>query len=192
MTIVASQYRQFKGVDSFYDFCQEHKELRFERDAKGKIIVMPNTGGKTGQLNFELVIEFGIWNRINQLGICFDSSTAFRLPSSAVRSPDVAFVTKERWETLTDKEQKQFPPLCPDFVLELMSESDDLKEAKRKMKDDWMANGCRMAWLINPAKTTIYIYKQNTDIQIIKDFKQILSGDDVLVGFELNLEKLLK
>jgi Uma2 family endonuclease len=178
--------------DEFFDFCQQNDGLSFERDEQGNILVMPNTGGRTGQMNFELSIEFGIWNRINQLGVCFDSSTAFKLPSSAVRSPDVAYVSHQRWETLTAKEQRQFPPLCPDFVLELMSDSDDLKEARRKMQDEWIGNGCRLAWLMYPAQETVYIYRQNGEIQIVTGFDKILSGEDVLVGFELNLSKLKK
>ncbi len=178
--------------DEFFDFCQQNDGLHFERDAQGNILVMPNTGGMTGRLNSKLTARFEIWNENHQLGEIFDSSTAFRLPSSAVRSPDVAFVSHERWQQLTEKEKRQFPPLCPDFVLELMSDSDDIKEARRKMQDEWMANGCRLAWLMYPAQETVYIYRQNGEIQIVTNFDKILSGEDVLVGFELNLQKLLK
>ncbi len=191
-TILEIEKRFGFDDDEFFDFCQQNDGLSFERDVQGNILVMPNTGGKTGQLNFELIIEFGIWNRTNNFGVCFDSSTAFRLPSSAVRSPDVAYVSHLRWEALTAKEQRQFPPLCPDFVLELMSETDDLKEARRKIQDEWIANGCLLAWLVFPAQETVYVYRQNGEIQLVTGFDKILSGEDVLLGFELDLSKLKK
>jgi Uma2 family endonuclease len=187
------QYKRFGfDDDEFFDFCQQNDGLRFERDAQQNILVMPNTGGMTGRLNSKLTARFEIWNENNQLGEIFDSSTAFKLPSSAVRSPDVAFVSQQRWEALTEKEQRQFPPICPDFILELMSDSDDLKDARRKMQDEWIANGCRLGWLMYPAQETVYIYRQNGEIQIITGFNKILSGEDVLFGFELDLSKFKK
>ncbi|MCU0340289.1 MAG: Uma2 family endonuclease [Spirosomaceae bacterium] len=184
-------YNGFKLSDEeFFEFCIQHDNLTFERNADGTIVTMPNTGGKTGNLNFELSIEFGLWNRIYQQGKCFDSSTAFRLPSSAVRSPDVAWVNIESWNSLTERQREQFPPVCPDFVIELMSATDDLKAAQLKMTNEWIANGCRLAWLIDPQNETVYIYRGNGEVQIVKGFDKTLTGEDVLVDFELPLAKL--
>ncbi len=119
--------------------------------------VMSLTGGETGNRNFELSIDFGLWNRQSKWGYFFDSSTAFRLSDTSVMSPDVAGISKSRWEALTDKERRRFVPLCPDFVLELLSQSDRLADAQQKM-DDWMANGCQLGWLLDPRNKTAYVY----------------------------------
>lgn len=191
MEKIELSHKSFRFDDSeFYQFCQENNNLRFERDVKGNIFIMPNTGGKTGRINAKLNYYFVEWNLKKQLGEVFDSSTAFRLPSTAVRSLDVAWVSNARWQALTEKEQTQFPPLCPDFVLELVSATDDLKEAKAKMQHEWIANGCRLAWLIDPNTQTTYIYRANGEVKIVVDFDQILSGEDVLTEFELDLKKL--
>ncbi len=184
-------YKKFRfDDDEFYDFCVQNDEVKFERDANGNIIVMPNTGGKTGKRNAALNAEVYFWNKTFQLGSVFDSSTAFKLPSSAVRSPDVAWVSKQRWEALTETEQEKFPPLCPDFVIELISASDNEGEAQKKMTDDWIANGCQLAWLINPFEQTAYIYKPNQEVQQVIGFDNKLSGNDVLPDFELDLRVL--
>lgn len=177
--------------DEFFDFCQENDSLKFERDEKGNIIVMPNTGGETGIKNSEITTELTIWNRIERSGKVFDSSTAFRLPTSAVRSPDASWVSNERWNSLTENEKTKFPPLCPDFVVELMSENDNLKDARTKMQEQWIESGCRLGWLINPTTETVYIYRENGEVQIVEGFDKKLSGENVLQGFELDL-KILK
>jgi Uma2 family endonuclease len=191
MEVIEMHYKRFKfDDDEFYTFCQENETLRFERDAQGNIFIMPNTGGKTGRLNSKLTARFEIWNEKAQLGEVFDSSTAFKLPTTAVRSPDVAWISSERWNALSEKEQTQFPPLCPDFVLELVSVTDDLKTAKSKMQQEWIANGCRLAWLIDPHGQTVHIYRENGEIQIVSGFDKKLSGENVLEGFELDLAPL--
>lgn len=184
-------YKPFRfNDDEFYDFCTQNDSLKFERDTQGNIIVMPNTGGKTGKRNATLNAEMYIWNRTLQLGVVFDSSTAFKLPSSAVRSPDVAWITNERWNALSEKEQEKFPPLCPDFVIELMSATDTLEEAQRKMTDEWMANGCQLAWLIDPQTETAFIYTSNASTQKIEGFEQTLNGGKLLPNFSLKLSLL--
>lgn len=184
-------YKRFRlNDDEFYDFCTQNDELKFERDSHGNIIIMPNTGGKTGELNSALNAELFIWNRKFKLGTVFDSSTAFKLPTSAVRSPDVAWISKERWDSLTESEQEKFPPLCPDFVIELMSLSDNEVDSKKKMTEEWMANGCRLAWLINPLSEKVFIYRENGEILIVNGFENKLSGEDILPNFELDLSIL--
>ncbi len=124
---------------------------------------------------------------MDRLGIAFDSSTAFKLPSTAVRSPDVSWITNERWNKLTAEEQEKFPPICPDFVIELVSASDNEEDVKKKMLNEWMKNGCRLGWLINPFNQKVFIYRQGQEVQET-DFSSPLKGEDVLAGFELNLE----
>jgi Uma2 family endonuclease len=172
--------------DEFYEFCLLNDQIKFERDAFGKIIIMPNTGGITGIKNSELNADIVIWNRKTKLGKVFDSSTAFRLPSSAVSSPDAAWVSNERWNELTFEEQTKFPPLCPDFVIELMSNSDDLKYAVEKMHK-WIDNGCQLAWLIFPKGEEVRIFRANGTVELIVGFDNILSGENVLPNLEFDL-----
>ncbi len=175
--------------EEFYHFCLDNRNLKFERDAQSNIIVMSNTGGKTGYYNHEINVELGIWNRVAKNGICFDSSTAFRLPSSAVRSPDAAWIQNERWNELSNTEKEQFPPLCPDFVIEIKSTSDNLVVLKNKMKE-WMDNGCQLAWLINPGENQTYVYFKNQEIVV--PFDEKLKGHTVLKDFEIHLIELYK
>lgn len=189
---VSFYVQQIRTRDDFYQFCQDNPDYKFEREPDGRIIVMPNTGGKTGIRNAELNADVLIWNRQTKAGFVFDSSTAFDLPDGSTRSPDVAWIGRERWEALSDHDQEIFPPLCPDFVIELLradvrSPSDSLNATKKKMTAVWMANGCRLAWLIDPKTQTVHIFRANGEIQIINGFDKPLSGEDVLVGFGLTL-----
>ncbi|GAB4023589.1 Uma2 family endonuclease [Spirosoma koreense] len=183
---ISFRIQQIRNPDDFYAFCQENPDYKFERESDGRIIVMPNTGGKTGRKNSELTTDVTLWNRQTKLGEVFDSSTAFNLPDGSTRSPDVSWISQERWDALTEREQEQFPPICPDFVIELLSVTDSLKAAKSKMTDVWIANGCRLAWLIDPKSQTTHIFRTNGEIQIV-GFDHPLSGEDVLPGFELTL-----
>ena len=184
---VSFLFRQLTSPDEFYDFCQDNPDHKFERDSDGHILLMPNTGGKTGVQNSKLNARLFIWNEIDNLGEVFDSSTAFNLPDGSTRSPDVAWVDRQRWEILTNREQEKFPPLCPDFVIELVSATDSLKVAKAKMSDVWLTNGCRLAWLIDPKTQTVHIFRANGEIQILPDFSKPLSGENVLPGLLLQL-----
>lgn len=175
--------------DEFYEFCILNDQIKFERDAFGKIIIMPNTGGITGIKNSELNADIVIWNRKNKLGKTFDSSTAFRLPSSAVRSPDAAWISNERWNELTLEEQTKFPPLCPEFIIELMSNSDDLKYAVEKMHK-WIDNGCQLAWLIFPKGEEVRIFRANGTVDLVVGFNKTLSGENILPNLEFDLSFL--
>lgn len=191
MEALELRYSRFRLNDEeFYDFCQQNSNLKLERDADGTIQVIAYDGGLKGSQNSEVNFQLMRWNKKHRLGKVFDSSTAFILPSTAVRSPDASLVRQDRWEALTDKEQERFPPVCPDFVIELMSESDTLTDAKEKMQDDWMANGCRLGWLIDPFNHTTYIYRADGSIQINRSFEKPLSGEDVLPGLEFELSEL--
>lgn len=184
--LISFRVPQIRTQEDFYLFCQENPSYKFERETDGTIILMPNTGGKTGLRNSKLNLRIGIWNEKHNLGEVFDSSTAFYLPDGSTRSPDVAWISRERWDGLTEREKEQFPPVCPDFVIELLSPSDSLNTTKKKMQEVWIANGCHLAWLIDPKTETTHIFRANGEILIV-GFDKPLSGEDVLTGFELTL-----
>ncbi|MGL5064122.1 MAG: Uma2 family endonuclease [Microcoleus sp.] len=174
--------------DQFYRLCRENPEVKFERNAKGEIIVMSPTGGETGSYNSEINADFVFWNRRTRLGVCFDSSTCFKLPSGANRSPDVSWIKQERWDALTAEEKQKFPPIAPDFVLELMSPTDSLKDTQDKMQE-YMNNGVKLGWLIDRKKRRVEIYPQGQAVEILESPDE-LSGEDILPGFVLNLRSL--
>jgi Uma2 family endonuclease len=177
--------------EQFYSFCQSNKQLKFERSSEGEIFIMGLTGSETGERNHIVNGLLFVWNRQYRVGKCFDSSTGFTLPSTAVRSPDAAFVSSERWNKLTNKEQKTFAPICPDFVIELMSQSDYLQPAQAKMRE-WMAGGCRLAWLINVDTAQAFIYRTDGTVTTLQGMDTVLSGEDVLPHFEFVLRDLLE
>ncbi|MBE9215380.1 Uma2 family endonuclease [Plectonema cf. radiosum LEGE 06105] len=174
--------------EQFYKLCEANPELKLERNAQGELIVMPPTGGETGRSNVNLILQVAKWNEQNQLGEVFDSSTGFILPSGANRSPDVSWVEKSRWDALTKEEKEKFIPLCPDFVIEIMSPSDNLKKLQNKM-EEYIENGCRLGWLINRKKQEVEIYRPGKEVEVLQ-LPQTLSGEDVLPGFVLNLQKI--
>ena len=175
--------------EEFYQFCLDNRDLKFERDPQNNIIVMSNTGGKTGNYNIEISAELALWNRVRRGGICFDSSTAFKLPNGAVRSPHAAWIKVDRWNSLTDKEREQFPPLCPDFVIEIRSLSDVLITQKNKMAE-WVANGSRLAWLINTEEKLTYVFHEAAVKTV--PFGEKLTGEAVLESFEITLSTFFK
>lgn len=172
--------------EQFFMLCQNNPDLRFERSAREELIIMPPTGGITGDRNADLTYQLRSWNRKNKLGKTFDSSTGFKLPNGANRSPDASWVKMERWNALTEDEKEKYIPLCPDFVVELMSPSDTLEKTRAKMKE-YMDNGALLGWLINRKQKQIEIYRPNQEGEIL-NFPQTLSGEDVLPGFILDLQ----
>ena len=173
----------------FYDFCQENELFHIERDENKQIIIMPPTNAITGIRNTNLLVELGNWNRRKSLGVCFDSSTGFTLPDGSVRSPDASWLAIKKWNQLSDTEKNEFPPVCPDFVIELKSKSDNLKLLINKM-NKWIDNGCSLAWLINPDNKTAIIYRKDGTVDKIEGFQNTLSGEDVLTDFKLDLSIL--
>ena len=169
----------------FDQLCRRNPELILETNTKGELIIMSPTGGETGKNNAELLIEFGIWNRQAKLGVIFDSSTCFRLPKGSNRSPDIAYIKEERWNKLTKEEKIKFPPIAPDFVLELMSKTDSLKNIQEKM-EEYMDNEVKLGWLINPEKQEVEIYRQGQKKEVL-DCPKIISGGDILPEFILDL-----
>ena len=174
--------------DKFVEMVAANKDLRLELSAQGELSIMSPTGGETGNRNFEMCLDLGYWNRQNGLGKAFDSSTGFKLPNGATRSPDVSWIKMERWNALTPEQRKRFLPLCPDFVIELVSESDDLADTQAKMRE-YIANGLRLGWLINPKNKQVEIYRPNQGIEILES-PTSLSGEDVLPGFILDLQPI--
>lgn len=174
--------------EQFYQLCRANPDLKFERNAQGKLIIMSPTGGETGKCNSELNADFVLWNRQTKLGVTFDSSTGFKLPNGANRSPDVAWIRQERWEQLTPQQREKFPPICPDFVLELCSPTDTLTEVQAKMRE-YIDNGAQLGWLINPQDQQVEIYRPNQAQEILQT-PVVLSGESVLPGLTLNLQWL--
>ena len=174
--------------EQFYQLCEENPDLKLERNAKGELIVMPPTGGETGKSNSTANAQIWTWNDRTELGEVFDSSTGFTLPNKADRSPDVSWVEKSRWSALTPEQREKFIPLCPDFVIELVSPSDRLKKSQEKMQE-YMENGCRLGWLINRKKPEVEIYRPGQDVEVLQS-PLTLSGENVLPGFVLNLQKI--
>ncbi|PKQ68304.1 Uma2 family endonuclease [Raineya orbicola] len=178
--------------DEFFEFCRQNDHLKFERTAQGDIIVVALTGGKTGKFNSELNAEIILWNRKEKFGVVFDSSTGFRLPDSSIKSPDVAVIKRERWEALSEVEKEKFVPLCPDFVIEIKSAADRLKDLQEKMRE-WLANGVKLAWLIDLQEQKVYIYTPNTqEPEMVEGFAdKTLTGKDILPNLFIDLCVLL-
>jgi len=174
--------------EQFFQLCQANRDLKFERTALGELIVMAPTGGETGRYNSEIGADLVLWNRQTKLGVVFDSSTCFKLPNGADRSPDLAWIKQERWDTLTPEQKEKFPPICPDFVLELMSPTDNLKAIQAKMQE-YQDNGARLGWLINRKAQQVEIYRLGQEVEVLQS-PSTLSGEDVLPGFTLDLRSL--
>ena len=149
---------------------------------------MSPTGGETGNRNFNLAVKFGIWNQQTKLGLAFDSSTGFKLPNGADRAPDLSWVKLERWNALNPEQKKKFLPLCPDFVIELRSETDTLKTLRNKMQE-YLENGTQLGWLIDPQNQRVEIYHLGKEVEILQSPVNI-SGEDVLPGFVLDLQEI--
>jgi Uma2 family endonuclease len=174
--------------DEFESFCRHNPDVEIELTKEGELIIMPPIGGRTGIRNFSLIGYFFNWLEKDKSGVGFDSSTVFKLPNGAKRSPDLAWITNERWENLTDREQEKFPPLCPDFVVELRSPSDSLVNLQNKMKE-YIENGASLGWLIDPLEKKVHIYRPDTEVGVLDNPKQV-SGEPLLKGFALNVKKL--
>ncbi|BAY45607.1 TPR repeat-containing protein [Scytonema sp. HK-05] len=174
--------------EQFEQIALANPDLRIELSADGELSIMPPTGGNTGRRNADLTTDLNLWNRQTRLGVVFDSSTIFRLPNGAERSPDAAWIILERWNALTQNEQDSFPPLCPDFVIELRSKTDSLKPLQAKMQE-YQDNGCRLGWLMNYQDRQVEIYRPQREKEVLQS-PQTLSGEEVLPGFVLDLQMI--
>jgi Uma2 family endonuclease len=172
----------------FFELCQRNPFWVIEQTAEGDFVIIPPTGGGTGKRNFTLTVLFGAWVEADGTGIGFDSSTGFRLPNGAKRAPDLSWVRRARWEQLSEAEQEEFPPICPDFVVELRSRSDGLAPLQEKM-EEYRANGAQLGWLIDRIERKVYVYRPDVDVVCLEDPSQI-AGDPVLPGFVLDLARI--
>lgn len=171
--------------EQFYQLCLSNPELTIERDAEGRLIVMSPVGGDSGSREMDLGGEVYIWNRQTQRGKVFSSSTLFKLPGGGSRSPDVAWVELSRWEALTPEQRQKFPPIAPDFVIELRSRSDNLQTLQDKMLE-YLQSGVQLGWLFNPQNQQVEIYRQGQPKEV-RSLPTQLSGEDVLPGFVLEV-----
>lgn len=174
--------------EQFYQLCQTNPDAQLELTSTGELVVMPPTGGESGRREADLLTYLGLWNHQSGLGVVFSSSTMFILNNGAYRSPDAAWIRLERWNALTPEEREGFCPICPDFVAELRSPSDGLKPLQQKMQE-YMDNGVRLGWLLNPQRKQIEIYRPGQDKQVLSDPSSV-AGEDVLPGFVLDLREL--
>lgn len=175
--------------DQFFQVCQKNSNYRFERTASGEVLIMTPSGSETDRRNVKITTQLDIWNEQNNLGEVFGPSAGFKLPNGADRSPDASWVKAERWNALTPEQQEKFAPICPDFVLELRSPSDSLKELQEKMQE-YIDNGAQLGWLIDRKNKRVEIYRPGKDVEIL-DNPASLSGENVLPGFVLNLQQIM-
>ena len=174
--------------EQFFQLCQNNRDLRLERTAEGELVIMPPTGWGSGNRNSRLTQRLGNWADTNGMGLAFDSSTGFKLPNGADRSPDASWVRRERLETLNPDPAK-FLPMAPDFVAELRSATDNLEKLQQKMQE-YVDNGMRLGWLIDPQNQRVEIYRLGQDVEVLQS-PPSLSGEDILPGFVLELTQIL-
>jgi Uma2 family endonuclease len=175
--------------EQFEQLAYAEQLARMELTKDGELLIMSPTGGEAGRKNFNLYLDLGNWNRQTKLGEAFDSSTVFVLPNGARRSPDVSWIQLNRWNQLTDAQQDGFPPIVPDFVIELVSPSDlknqRYQDLQAKMQE-YLDNGVQLGWLIEPTAKTVEIYRLGKQVEVLNNPKS-LSGENVLPGFVLDL-----
>lgn len=174
--------------DQFFELCQINELIRFERNADGSLLLMPLVGGLTSNRNANLSAQLGMWNRDESLGVAFGSCTGFILPNGAMRSPNVAWLKREKWDALTQEQKEKFPPVCPDFVVELRSQTDCLQRLQNKMRE-YRDNGSQLGWLIDLETQQVEIYRPSQEIEALQS-PASLSGEKVLPGFVMNLESI--
>lgn len=176
------------SADSFFDFCQLNSHLRIERTATGKLIIMSPAGSETGNRNAKLMQQLSNWTDRDTSGIEFDSSAGFALPNGSTRSPDASWIKLTKWNSLSAQQKTKFAPICPDFVVELRSPSDNLKMLQDKMQE-YIDNGVSLGWLIDRTTRQVYIYTPDSEVESL-DSPQTISGEPILSGFVLDLAKI--
>jgi Uma2 family endonuclease len=187
-TMLKGDFIERMSDEEFFHFCQQNRDVKVERDADGKIIIMSPTHFLTGKRNNEILYQLTHWNKRFLLGECVDSDTGFTLRNGAVRNPDAAWISNEQLSKLSPKQLQSFPHICPAFIVELKSKSDSLPDLKLKMKE-WTANGCRLGWLIDADEEVVYIFTEKSE-SIHDDFDKPISGGNVLLNFQLILSEL--
>ena len=171
--------------EQFFQLCQANPDLQLERSPQGELIIVTPIGGESGNQEASLIAKVVIWNEQTQLGVVFSSQTVFSLPGGGDRSPDVAWVELSRWQQLSQEEREGFPPICPDFLIELRSRSDRITPLQNKMQE-YLASGLRLGWLINPKDKQVEIYRMGQEAEVV-GMPVVLSGEEVLPGFSLEV-----
>ena len=174
--------------DQFFDFCQLNRHFRIERNQIGDLFIMSPTGSETEERNFNLIVQLGIWTKQDGTGVGFGSSGGFTLPNGAVRSPDAAWINRTKWEAIPAEQRKKFAPICPEFIIELRSETDNLKILQEKMQE-YIDNGTQLRWLIDRKQRKVFIYRPNCVVEEL-DNPQTLTGENLLPGFVLDLSQI--
>jgi len=174
--------------DEFFEFCVLNRDLRIERTAEGEIAIMPPAGSETGGSNLEIAGQLRNWAKIDGTGKGFDSNAGFTLPSGAMYAPDASWLLKSRWKTLPKADRRGFAHICPDFVIELKSPSDSVSFLQSKM-EEYVANGARLGWLIDPDRRRIYVYRPNRAVVMLEGISSV-SADPELPGFTLELGEI--
>jgi len=175
--------------EQFFEFCQVNRDLRIERNKFGELVIMPPTGSETGNREGNIFGPLWVWSEQNGTGITFSSSTGFKLSTGAERSPDASWIKLERWNALSAEQQKRFAPICPDFVVELKSPSDNLQTLKEKMEEYMNEPGIQLGWLIDRKQRKVYIYRPGLPEECL-DNPASVSDELVLPGFILNMSKV--
>lgn len=174
--------------EQFEELCRNNRDMKFEMSAKGELIIVAPTSPESGWKNSDLNLQVGTWSKEDGTGIVFDSSTIFTFPNEAKRSPDVSWMSKERWEKVSTAERRKFSRVVPEFVIELRSPTDSLIATQEKM-EEYIENGVSLGWLIDPINETVHIYRENGEVEILKNAEKV-SGENVLPGFELNVREI--
>jgi Uma2 family endonuclease len=189
MVSLTVNLKPFMATDEeFYELCRTNPELRLERAATGEVVLMAPAGSETGARNLSIGGQLWLWNERSRLGKAFDSSTGFRLPNGAIRSPDASWIAQARWGALTPEQKRKFAPLCPDFVVELRSPSDELETVQAKIRE-YVANGASLGWLIDPETRQVEVYRPGKGVEIFHG-PTTLSGEPLLPGFQLDLTSI--
>jgi Uma2 family endonuclease len=174
--------------DQFFEFCQINRDVRIERNAEGELLIMSPAVTESGGQNAEVSGQLWLWAKRDGTGKAFDSSTGFTLPNGAVRAPDAAWIANERWGQISAEDRKRFARICPDFVLELRSPSDRLRDLQDKL-EEYIANGARLGWLLDPETRLVHVYRPDAAVEQL-DNPDTVAGDPVLPGFVLDLREV--
>lgn len=174
--------------DQLFELCQRNRDLRIEREASGDLILMTPAGFETSDTNSEINMQLRQWALRDGSGRAVESSAGFVLPNGAMRSPDAAWVDNRRLAALDPDQRKKFLPLCPDFLIELRSPSDPLRSLQSKM-EEYLGNGARLGWLIDPVEEEVYIYRPGAEVEVLEK-PGTVSGEPELPGWELEMERI--
>src|SRR5713226_1262237 len=175
--------------EQFYLLCRDNRDLRLELSAEGDLIIMPPAYSETGWKEARVVLRLGVWAEKDGTGRCYGPSAGFTLPNGAKRAPDASWISHKRWESLKPEDREKMARICPDFVVELRSATDRVSDLKNKMAE-YLQNGARLGWLLDPIEERVYIYRQQRGVECIENPEE-LTGEDVLPGFRFNFREIL-